>query len=72
VLVESKGRPVNVYRALGIRSCGVVAWKCAANHIERFRRHGYVIHGAHDGTYTYVGMARRGNADASPLRRRSR
>lgn len=71
MLIENKGRPVSVYRALGIRSCGVVAWKCTANHIERFRRHGYVIRGAHDGTYTYVGMAWR-SADASGPRRGSR
>lgn len=56
MLVENKGRPVNVYRALGIRSCGRAAWSCVIVHVRRFRRHGYVIRGAHDGTYTYAGM----------------
>ena len=54
LLTSHQGQPIHVYRELGIQSCGMVGWKCVQNHVERFRRHGVVIVGRHDGTYTYV------------------
>ena len=53
LLQSRSGHPVHVYRELGIESCGIQAWRCVRDHIARFRRHGHVIVGKHDGTYTY-------------------
>lgn len=64
VLIASPGRPVSVYRELGIEHCGLVAWRCVQVHIRRFRRNGHRIVGSHDGTYVYLGEtnARSGRA----------
>lgn len=64
LLIENKGQAVNVYQALGIRSCGDLAWRCVWVHIKRFRRHGYCIEGS-PGRYRYLGMDDRGNGCAS-------
>ncbi len=53
LLRANKRRRVHVYRELGIESCGIEGWRCVRNHIARFRRHGVVISGFHDGTYIY-------------------
>jgi hypothetical protein len=71
VLRANRGRPVNVYRALGIRHCGLSGWRCVQNHIERFRRHGHVIVGRHDGTYEYVRQMTRGRLRGSARASRS-
>lgn len=53
MLLENPGRPVNVYRELGITHCARDAHIAVWVHIRYLRRHGYVIVGSHDGTYTY-------------------
>jgi len=70
VLQLHRNEPVNVYRELGIESCGSMAWICVQNHIRRFRRHGHVIVGGH-GTYEYRGQmpasgARKDGEDGRP------
>jgi hypothetical protein len=64
------GRPVNVYRELGVEHCGLPAWRCVQVHVRRFRRHGQRIVGRHDGTYEYLGQttARSGRARGSKRR----
>jgi hypothetical protein len=64
LLTANPGRPVNVYRELGIERCGLPAWRCVQVHIRRFRRHGHRIVGHHNGTYVYLGEtdARSGRA----------
>lgn len=54
LLVANRRKPVNVYRALSIEHCGLAGWRCVRDHVARFRRHGHVILGAHDGTYRYL------------------
>lgn len=54
LLQANRGRPVHVYRALGIEHCGEAAWWCVKAHVRFLRRRGYVIPGHHAGTYTLV------------------
>jgi hypothetical protein len=56
LLKEHQGQPIHVHRELGIASCGLAAWRCVQVHIRRFRRHGHVIVGRHDGTCEYRGQ----------------
>jgi len=48
--------PLHVYRELGVEHCGLSAWRYVQVHVRRFRRHGHVIVGRHDGTYEYRGQ----------------
>jgi len=50
---------VHVYRELGIESAAPQVWWCVKGHIRRLKRHGYVIEGSHDGTWTYLGREER-------------
>ena len=55
LLQANPGRPVHVYRALGIEHCGQAAWWCVYGHVKYLRRAGHVIKGSHAGTYEYRG-----------------
>ena len=59
VLVHTRltGRPVNVYRELGIEHCGEEAWICIKGHVRWLRRRGCLIEGSRDGTYRYLGRS---------------
>ena len=56
LLKANSDRPIHVHRELGIEHCGLIAWRCVQVHIRRFRRHGHIIVGRHDGTYEYRGQ----------------
>lgn len=70
LLTASPGRPVSVYRELGIEHCGLPAWRCVQVHVRRFRRHGHRIVGHHDGTYVYLGETNAQSGRARGRRRR--
>ena len=71
LLTANPGRPINVYRELGIEHCGLPAWRCVQVHVRRFRRHGHRIVGRHDGTYEYLGETRARSGRARGRRRRA-
>jgi len=70
LLTARPRRRVHVYRELGIEHCGLATWRCVQVHVRRFRRHGHVIVGRHDGTYEYRGKRPPRNGRARRSRRR--
>lgn len=72
LLLANPGKPISVYRELGIECCGLPAWRCVQVHVRRFRRRGHRIVGHHNGTYVYLGeMQPRKSGRARGGRRRS-
>jgi len=70
LLTANPDRPVNVYSELGIEHCGQSAWRCVQVHVRRFRRHGHLIVGRHDGTYEYRGQGEAHRSGRARGRRR--